>query len=550
MPIFARIVGIPGAGKTTRGKEICLKVRERGFDWRQIGFSTFTRAARREAAERVAEAFGVPLAALEKEGWFRTIHSSAYRLLGVPRGSIVNFDKDWLKDALEGEDVSSADGEDDDEAWTLPWKGKSMASVALSLWDIARNRMCSFQDVYDRYKQSFGWNPAALLAHAEAEYWIERYEKAKERDDRLDFCDLILRFSGVRMRLEGPEEAVPQGQVPPVPVWIFDEAQDTSPLLDRAARRLSRDAIWVYLMGDREQGIYSWAGADPDAFMRWPVAQEEYLRKTWRCARRIIDFGLSLIFRSDDLSVEIKKLSIEARCPGGEINRSEESDLDYWLSNPAQATLVLARTNLIASEAMRRLRNSRIPFQTVKGSSRWPPIASVKLCKAFDALQKGQVIDEEAFRRILKTLPAQWFVRGTKAFYADPQSKGGVVHCCLPSLGSHGCSAELIERIANGGWIELIGEDERLSWKARLKYGDIVDNPPIRVSTIHGSKGLQASKVILLTRLSQAAANNLRTEEGSRQERRVWYVGATRCRDHLVLLRGHGTNYGELYDCL
>jgi len=384
-----------------------------------------------------------------------------------------------------------------------------------------------------------------------AVHLIRRYETAKERDGRLDFCDLLLRYAGLRMKLAGPEEVAPEGVVPPVPVWIFDEAQDTSPLLDRAARRLCDGCIWLYLMGDINQCIYSWAGADGRLFMRWPVAQQEYLRKTWRCSEKIIKAGLKLIRQNDDLTNDLRELAVEARAPGGSIVRGYEDDLAPWIKDPAVPTLIMARTNQIVSQLQARLTLAQVPWQSVRSRARWPDLASTKLADAFTSLRGGATITGEQWRRIVQHVPAKLLVRGTKAFYAPAASKEEVKNCSLATLAAHGGTQALHDAVAAGAWPGLLKVAERCAYDARRTWGDLIDDPPLKVSTIHGTKGMQAERVILCTRIGNGPVwNNLRTLEGMTEERRVWYVAMTRARDHLVLLEGNGRNYKDIYDVI
>jgi superfamily I DNA/RNA helicase len=544
----ARVVGIPGAGKTTRALDIIAKVRAQGYSLMQVGFCSFTRAARREAAERASQLFGVPLDTLEKEGWFRTLHSTCAKLLGIQRGAIVNNDTAWLRDALGDQSIAAAVDEDDEESWTNQWRGQSKAVAALSLWDVARNRLCSLDALCREISLRLGQPP---LSQGDAEYFVERYEKAKERDGRCDFCDLILDYAGVRMTLHGPLEVTPLGKIPPVPVWLFDEAQDTSPLLDRAARRLASESIWVYLLGDREQGIYTWAGADPDAFMRWPVQHEEYLKKTWRCSRAVIDLGLNLIYQNDEISRDLRTLLVEARCDGGKVSDDHVRYLTDYLDGRHTSTLILARTNYYVSDLQKRLTEERIPWRNLRSPARWPKTTSTKIADALAALHQGQPITGEQWRRLVQAVDKQYFHRGTKSFYKDAASVSEVRDCRLSTLIPHGANQRFVDLLQSDHWLQLVKEEEQQAFHARQKWGSLIDDPKIGVSTIHGSKGMQADQVILSTLISAAVCANLRTRAGQNEERRVWYVGATRARDHLVLLRGvsefHGDNYQDIY---
>jgi superfamily I DNA/RNA helicase len=60
-------------------------------------------------------------------------------------------------------------------------------------------------------------------------------------------------------------------------------------------------------------------------------------------------------------------------------------------------------------------------------------------------------------------------------------------------------------------------------------------DPRILLSTIHGVKGGESSNVVLLTDLSRRTQKNM--DRFPDDENRLFYVGATRTRDHLHIIR-------------
>jgi DNA helicase-2/ATP-dependent DNA helicase PcrA len=66
--------------------------------------------------------------------------------------------------------------------------------------------------------------------------------------------------------------------------------------------------------------------------------------------------------------------------------------------------------------------------------------------------------------------------------------------------------------------------------------------PRITLSTIHGAKGGEAENVVLLTDLS---FNTMRSyERNPDDENRLFYVGATRTKEHLHVIRPQQDNKG------
>jgi superfamily I DNA/RNA helicase len=250
MPTIARLIGGAGTGKTTELLSIMAKTIDAGVDPMHLGFVSFTRAARGEAAERAAKQFGLQQSDLEREGWFRTLHSVCYRCLGDSRGELLTGGKagrQWLQNALQTDvgAIDDAEGQDFAESFG---EGQTEGGMALRLWSAARSRLEPLQEV---------WQEAAEIDErtpdwATVQSIVERYELHKRLDHRSDFVDLAGLFAGWRFGIEAHDEITPQGEVPQLPVWFFDEQQDTSRLLDSVCRRLigTEACQWVYVCGD------------------------------------------------------------------------------------------------------------------------------------------------------------------------------------------------------------------------------------------------------------------------------------------------------------
>lgn len=246
---IARLIGAAGSGKTTE----LLRIMEGALpalddNPLRLGFASFTRAARAEAVGRAAAAWNVPPSMLEQDGWFRTIHSTAMKCLGVGRGQLISDAKkdiEWISNAL-GVRLSTTL---DDEAGKTQYIGDPVVAASLNCWSLARTSLLPLEDVVRRMRIVDDSVPdfAAVVAA------VEKYEMQKRVDDRLDFNDLLLRFGGVHASpRDGMSTTTPQGSLPEVDAWLFDEQQDASPLLDVVCKRLvsAPSVRWCYVVGD------------------------------------------------------------------------------------------------------------------------------------------------------------------------------------------------------------------------------------------------------------------------------------------------------------
>lgn len=122
----------------------------------------------------------------------------------------------------------------------------------------------------------FGMVDATRAALILADWLIARYEHLKNARGFLDFNDLIMRTVRLLSRRDaGPwvQYKLDQG----IDHILIDEAQDTSPPQWEVVRKLAEEFFagygarqdvkrTVFAVGDEKQSIYSFQGADPEAF--------------------------------------------------------------------------------------------------------------------------------------------------------------------------------------------------------------------------------------------------------------------------------------------
>ena len=145
----------------------------------------------------------------------------------------------------------------------------------------------------------------ALRLHGFAARFADRYAAAKQTRAWLDFDDLIMK---ARQLLSDPQVAAwvlyrLDGGIDHI---LVDEAQDTSPMQWDVIRKLAeefssgtgvRDGIerTIFVVGDKKQSIYSFQGADPEAFDRM---QREFGSKLQGSGQILNDLTLDYSFRS------------------------------------------------------------------------------------------------------------------------------------------------------------------------------------------------------------------------------------------------------------
>ncbi len=538
------IIGGAGTGKTTTLLRTMDKVLETGVaDVYQIGFCSFTRAARREASTRAAERFGVDSEDLEQSGWFRTLHSVCHRQLGASAQLLTNdkADREWLSNVF-GEKVNSTASPMEDGVFETSAE-RTEPEHALSLWHTARNRLAPFEEVWRRADHCDERTPPLDYCRK----IIEQYETHKRLDHRDDFTDILSRFAGKRITLNGAEETCPEGEVPDVPVWFLDEAQDQSALSDAVARRMTSTARWVYLVGDVFQSIYGFSGSDPNLFLKWSD-DRRILDQSFRCPKEVSSLGESIIRKCSnywDRGIN----------PAPHSGKIETIDYRFpWVDEvkPGESWLLLARTNFIARRLSQRLDAAGIPWSSVKGNSVWTAPQRNRVILALRDAQKHGLIWLKDWKKLLEYIPTkvdgeEILTHGTKAKWSRHEGAGDDVYQ-LDEILNWGATPKLMETIKSGRWVNLVEKAPEVN-AAVDRYGDdAILSPKIQISTIHGAKGMEADNVLLLTTTSHQVARSAEDQIGRDEELRLGYVAVTRARNRLVIAREPVQNQMEITD--
>ena len=125
---------------------------------------------------------------------------------------------------------------------------------------------------------------------------FEKYERFLGERRVLDFDTLVLKAAEL---LEQPDAV----GMPPVrsrwDVVLVDEFQDLNPVQYKVVRALTKDHHHVFAVGDHEQSIYSWAGADPRVFTAflndYALPARVHLEENRRCPREPFALARKLV---------------------------------------------------------------------------------------------------------------------------------------------------------------------------------------------------------------------------------------------------------------
>lgn len=534
MAEVARLIGGAGTGKTTELLRIMSKVIDTGgVDADSIGFVSFTKAARREAASRAAEQFGASMKDLETNGWFRTLHSVCYKCLS-PVSGLLSGDAEsrkwiceWLQESVGGQSL-------DDESYSS-FDGATDADKALTVWSAARNRLQTLREAWE-----CAWLSESQLPNFEyCERITNRYEEGKLLDHRLDFTDLLGRFAGYKFRVGGHDQIQPEGWVPAVPVWFFDEQQDAGPLLDAVCKRLvaADSCRWAYVVGDPFQSIYGFAGADSRCFMSWPAVKERIMPKSYRCPKPIHQLGEDVLRECSNYFDR----KIEPADHYGEVGKFCHPREVIGEVDPRQSWLLIARSNYQAKRFANLLDEACVPWLPTKGNGGWnAPSRNLALGCLYN-IEQGAPVSGEEWAAAIKLLPSkhdgeELLERGTKKRFVDRAEAAKYDFVLPPDLGQLGATPRLMDVIRSKQWRRMVDHGGRYVGAVNQWGTEAVREINVRVGTIHSVKGAEADNVALLTTTSGTVGRAAETTDGRDEENRIAYVGITRARKRLFVV--------------
>lgn len=531
----ARLIGGAGTGKTTELLQIMKSVLEQiGDNPSGIGFASFTRAAREEMVSRASAAFDCHPSMLDKHGWFRTVHSTCLKMLDIKGDRLLAADdkaSKWVADRIRVK-IGWKKVADSGYAACV---GDEEAAASLTLWDVSRNRVEPLAAIHAA-KSLAGLEvpPIATVKH-----FVRKYEDAKRLDGKIDFVDALGLYAGVRFTLDGPERVEPEGGMPPgVKAWIFDEAQDSSKLVDLVCRRLAggHGVIWAYLAADPFQSVFGFGGADYNNFLSWEVDKERTMPQSWRCPRPVMELGERCLRRMRKGYFDRQIAPAEH---DGRVIREPSIERAIAQVDGSRTTLILARCNYSLAKFSSILESRKIPHAYINEKD------DTKALVAFNAywkLQHGMGIGRDEWKAAIELTPTKatgsdiFLTRGAKAAWTKGRHDDIDFIAPYEIVSVGGATERLAELIASGQWAGLL--DKGTKWyTAAKKHGpETATRPNVRLSTIHGAKGMEAQDVILSTETAAKVEKERELDPRCHDEEcRLEYVGVTRAKEKLVV---------------
>ena len=354
----------------------------------------------------------------------------------------------------------------------------SSNSEYLSLINLARVKQISVEQQFD-LNEHLTWITRGKLIAIEKE--INNY---KHTHGLIDFTDMVQKF-------------LDKGKSPKFKVIFVDEAQDLSLIQWAMIKKIEEETQCdVWIAGDDDQAIFGWAGADVNSFIKWK-SREILLSQSERVPRLIQQTALTIIQRI--YFNRISKDYLPKDTTGNIYQRYKLNDVDLTKGN----WLILTRTKSLWKPIPPFLKRKGLYFNTVEGNSIGKTL--YEDIQTWEELIQG-VTPPDIKRQRLEELT------GEKNFN---------IHLSWDEAFKNVTLAK------------------RQYMKAMLLNGEDLSKPPrIKVSTIHGAKGGEATNVVLfLNQTANTIKGSKKSQAKQEEEFRVWYVGVTRTIENLYLIK-------------
>ena len=487
------ILGPPGTGKTTTLLNLVDEFIKQGIRPKQIGYFSFTKKAATEAANRAADKFSLDVD--NDLDNFRTLHSYAFRALGMTKEKMMKFE-DYKEFGQKcGIPIKTAKFSSDDGTFNSD-------NEYLTIINTAAVKRMDLLEYYDSRQNILDIERSTLFLLAEE---LERFKKEKGLKD---FNDLLIDF-------------IDQDIAPSFEVLFIDEAQDLSLIQWEMVRTLWTNAEKTYIAGDDDQAIFKWAGADVDHFIA--LKEEVDNIKTLDQSYRIPGGPIHELSQKIISKVQNRfDKDYKPRAELGKLKRySDITQVDMSKGN----WLVLSSANYFLDDVKDLCELQGWYFQHKGVNS--VPLKLLMALNNWEHWRKDASLGNIEIKNIYEYLGANVLpgFRTGKTLHSDTK------YLMRDCRAEHGLLTDKVWYDAFEG-LDNITENYIRNMRAN---GEMINkNPRIKMSTIHAAKGGEADNVLLLQDLTGAALETFSHDPD--ELHRLFYTGATRAKRELHLL--------------
>jgi ATP-dependent DNA helicase UvrD/PcrA len=365
------------------------------------------------------------------------------------------------------------------------------------------------------------------------------YEEAKSRDGSLDFEDLLLVTAyAIEEHPDVAREVRAQYRH-----FVVDEYQDVNPLQQRLLDAWLGGRAEVCVVGDPNQTIYTFTGADPDHLLgfadRFPDAEVVKLERDYRSTPQVVGLANKLIGQAPPRRGLPGLRLLGQRAEGPAPRFAEHPD------EPAEAAAV--------ARACRELVDGGLPASEIAVLFRINAQSQVYESALADLGVPYVLKGGERFFERPEIREAVLLLRGAAAGGNDPGALVPAVRDVLASTGwaehrpppggtardrwqSLAALVDLaVDLVAEQPTLDLAGFVAHLAERANAQHAPTVQG--VTLASMHAAKGLEWDAVFVVGLVDGVLpiAQSQSRPDAVEEERRLLYVAVTRAREQLTL---------------
>lgn len=461
-------------------------------------YIVYTRANREEAVAKLRKVLDKDL--------IRTIHSLSYEAI---RWKIANGNEEFYKQIMLNIAETKVESFNMEYKYNITIKKegdtpRTKGDELLSLYYKMRSKDINIDDFFKYSKDDFYLKN---IKYSEFEKFVRAWNKWKKEYRYLDFTDLLDKVSVESFRIMFKQPAYSN-----IFNLYIDEAQDLSEkmwnVIDKIIEGSDGQIKNILIVGDEEQCIYRFQGAEPTFFHTYPYylsqkygyeLKEENSLKSYRCKSSILEFAKR--FSNKD---------IEAVREGGEVIKGEFFDfLKAVKSNNDKSYMLLVRHNIYVKNYIKLI--EKYNFVAVSLSQ------YKSLLRYYKAIEDIEKLGEKAKASIYFIYKLECKINNEKPVnyqdFTDEKVK------------------EYYKRYKDIELVKSIFAKNNKTLKEIFQKGFLY---PIVVATAHSSKGLEADIVFVDMEYTKTAFKSVYEDDTKESERNLYFVVFTRAKEILI----------------
>jgi len=561
-----KIVGGPGCGKTTEVIDILAAQFKAGLQPSQILMVGFANATVATLQERTKAKFNLTDDQIKS---ITTLHKYG-KAIACKGLEVFNSKakREFVKKLKTDPDnwvlLDTEKDKTDEEGAVWDEKTDKKFATIFKLIGYARHdRYKTLEQILQFHSDHEDFN-FSKVRRSEIKYCFNNLNLFKTANNMIDFEDML-------------EYALkPNIHFPEYKVVILDEAQDLTRLEWKVIAKLGKTTEEMYLVGDDDQGIYGWKGADINVFLKWPCQEEhkKFLHHTHRLPTKIYNLAQRII---QDIKPEhrIGGLKRENYFPCPEKCCGKENfpgvletlhDLEELIEiiKFDSSAILCARDWIHCKQYAEHLKNRGIIWKEKnklrerEGGFRFSfPDKERAILENWNKLKIGDGINGQDVRALITHLNPGLVQRGKKSALIDSNTcpdefNDGEARFTFKDLSEkHYVLADI-----NKPWFDvfrftttrkqgtsqpnaLFEDDDDFNNYLKNCYENdpTLNKSDIILSTIHGVKGMERKKVVICNDWGFSLRNYYSgLIEKEEEELRTCYVGVTRAQEELYIL--------------